>query len=167
MTLNGESTLAVSANTENNWGRSLGVKLGGAIGAALLVGSGGCAIHVTSGPSEQASASASPAASPAASSASPLFARRTYTEIADHNPVMQLWRDNKGTPADKTLALGEEVQVECLAPNLTAMASAEPGFYRIRLGNEVYYGISNMFANGDPVGANGYNTPVDPAVPPC
>jgi len=67
-----------------------------------------------------------------------------------------------------SLPLGTAVAVECLAPNLSGMSSANPGFYRFKYeGHVVVYGISNEFANGDPVGANGYNTVVDPHVPAC
>ncbi len=93
---------------------------------------------------------------------------RTYKEIADHRPSLQLWSNNQGSEmTGGSLPFGTAVEVECLAPNLSGMPSANPGFYEFEYEGRTVDAISNEFANGDPVGASGYNTVVDPRVPAC
>ncbi len=166
-----EGTLSSTAPAHRSRaGRILGGVVATALSADLILS--GCANGdqadaiktITVEPTVVAPATTTTAASTPTSHAP----AHTYVEIADHRPSLQLWSSNQGSEmSGGSLPLGTAVDVECLAPNLSGMSSANPGFYEFEYEGHLAYGISNEFANGDSVGANGYNTVVDPRVPAC
>ena len=94
---------------------------------------------------------------------------KTYTEIAGR-------RDNKvwvfpDPVASRTighLTYGTRVEVQCWITNTTGMTSADPALYMFKYNGTTAFAISNVFANGDPLGT----TPakphdLDPQVPKC
>jgi hypothetical protein len=140
-------------------GRGIGVLT---LAALAACGSG---TPKTSGDTVTASPPVAGSTAPTHSQAS---GHRLHVEIADRTYGLELWSNNLGSPSDlPPLKLGRKVGVICLAPNDSGMASADPGFYKFKDNGQTVYGISNEFANGDPVGQPGYYTNVDPSVPAC
>ena len=90
-----------------------------------------------------------------------------WTEVAANHRGTPTFSDNSGAASDRgSIPFGTEVQVKCVAENLSGMASIN-AFYVISGGTwDGTYAPANTFANGDVLGSNG-STDVDPNVPPC
>jgi hypothetical protein len=94
---------------------------------------------------------------------------RTFTEISDNHLGVAVFSSPEGAAVPNNvpgrIPYGVQVQVACVAPNLSRMSSVND-FYLVESGQwRGMLAVADSFANGGPMGPNPDN--IDPHVPEC